>query len=78
MPVIRVFDDTRGKGRCRSCDTPITWFRTVAGKAVPMDGHEPVPVQSEHNEDMRLVSVFDSADTHWATCPDAKTWKRGA
>ena len=24
--------------RCRSCEAPIVWARTVAGKAIPLDG----------------------------------------
>ncbi len=75
---VRVYADTKGPGRCRSCAAPITWAETRAGKRMPLEGHEPVPKSSEHSEDRRLIEVYDASDTHWANCPDAPDWKRKA
>lgn len=73
--LVRVFDDTRGSGRCRSCDAKLTWFTTVAGKKIPFDG-DPVPRKSDLDADRRLVLFLSSDDVHWATCPDADRFRR--
>lgn len=69
---------------CRSCGARITWLRTMAGKAVPVD-EDPVP-------DGNIVVLGDS-DTcqmlkkgeettkpryisHFATCPQAREWRK--
>lgn len=77
---MRVWDDTKGTGRCRSCDAPITWFElVVGGKRHPFDG-EPVYVRTYTDEDTRrLVGVIDAGHinrSHFATCPQAKQWRR--
>lgn len=75
--LVRVWDDTRGPGRCRSCDAKLTWFETVAGKKIPFDG-DPVPRRSEHDPaTRRLILYLGSDDVHWATCPDADRFRRG-
>jgi len=54
-------------GRCRGCDAPIVWFRTVNGKSMPMDA-DPMPRETHrHDDDGRLV--WDVVGIpHWATC----------
>ena len=78
MSVLKVFDDTRGFGRCRSCDAPITWFELVSGKRHPFNGPDlPVYLQTEHEPSThRLIGHVDSAESHFATCPDADTFRR--
>ncbi len=77
MSEMRVYDDTRGTARCRSCDAAITWFELTSGKSHPFDG-EPVYVRTEHDDDRRIVGVIDTSvsSSHFATCPDAKDWRR--
>ncbi len=72
--LVRVWDDTKGPGTCRSCQAPLTWFTTVAGKKIPFN-RDPVPRKSEH-QDGRLVLFLGSDDVHWATCPDAERFRR--
>ena len=72
---VRVYADTRGRGRCRSCGASLTWYRTVADKAIPFDG-DPVPRESAHDDARRLVLFLPAEDVHWRTCPDAAAWRR--
>ena len=72
---LRVYaNETRGstaraKSHCKYCGKPITWFVTVANaKAVPLDGHEPVPVRSERDDDNRTIEIHDKATVHFETC----------
>jgi len=50
---------------CSSCGAPIVWFRTKAGKKMPVDAGTTKPTDAEHQLDLkRHVS-------HFATCPNA-------
>lgn len=59
--------------RCRSCDAPIVWARTLAGKAIPVDWE----TTTTSEQDAREVR-FDPARhrSHFATCPHAGAWRR--
>lgn len=47
--------------RCRGCGAEVEWYDTPNGKKMPMD----------------LMPVGDSlAKSHWATCPDAPTFRK--
>lgn len=73
MPTIRLVLPKTNSGTCRSCGAPVDWYATPAGKAMPMNaGAE--PVQATDLLDPNFGS-FDTADTHWATCPKAGKWK---
>jgi hypothetical protein len=76
MANMRVYDDTKGAGTCRSCGASITWFQLVTGKRHPFDG-EPAYVRTVA-VDGRLVGEIDTAvsTSHFATCPQAKDWRR--
>lgn len=74
--VLHAYDDTKGHGACRSCHAKIEWYALVSGRKHPVNA-DAVAVRSYHEEDSgRLVLVFDSADSHFATCPDSKDWSR--
>lgn len=75
MRTLRVYDDSKGAGECRSCHAKISWFELVSGKRHPFDG-DPVYVQTEHDAGMRLIGHIDQAESHFATCPQAKSWSR--
>jgi hypothetical protein len=73
--LIAVIAKTRGPGRCRSCQAPITWYRTHPGdKAMPFNA-DPVALKTER-VDGELIEHMSAADSHWASCPDAPVWKR--
>jgi hypothetical protein len=45
---------------CRSCGAPILWCVTVKGKKMPVD----------------LPDNNEPTTSHFATCPDAATWRK--
>jgi hypothetical protein len=56
--------------QCSSCGAPIVWFRTKAGKKMPVDAGTTKPTDAEHQLDLtRHVS-------HFATCPDSDKWRK--
>jgi hypothetical protein len=69
MPSFRLRVDTRVNGECQSakCRAPLDWYRTESGKSMPMNrGAVAIEV---HVVDGMKIGTFDSADSHWATCP---------
>ena len=80
MAEIAIYQDSRGKGRCRSCGAPVEWAETLKGKRMPFDG-EIVAVRTQGSPIWeRVIEYVDTTVTpsHFATCPDAKTWRRGS
>lgn len=78
VTTIAVYDDTRGRGVCRSCGAPVTWVQAVkSGKRIPFDG-DVVYVRSCHDAARRLVGEIDPtvSPSHFATCPQANAWRR--
>ena len=57
--------NTAKSGVCRSCRMPIWWVKTAAGKDMP------VSVKSIEFRDNKAFGL-----SHFADCPDAKSWKR--
>jgi len=75
--VLKVYDDTRGVGRCRSCDAVITWFELTSGKRHPFNGRDPVYLQTEsESATARLIGHLDAKDSHFTTCPQSAVWRR--
>lgn len=70
---------------CKTCEAPIIWATTAAGKAMPLD-ESPVLVGGEWvllpggqtrkatDEDKGLHRPMYMP--HWATCPDAPSFRR--
>lgn len=55
---------------CSSCGATIVWFRTLAGKKMPVDEASTQPTDAQHQLDLkRHVS-------HFATCSDAAKWRK--
>ena len=56
--------------KCKGCGAEIVWIKTTAGKAMPCDLN-------------KMTIVTESGETvtgyipHWATCPAAKSFKKG-
>lgn len=76
---------------CRSCSAPIRWARTPKGKMIPLDA-EPnrdgrIRLGHIGGEEVALV-LTDPAEiaaaefegelyvSHFATCPQARDWRR--
>jgi hypothetical protein len=70
---------------CRSCQAPVRWVRTEGGRAMPLD---PEPVDAGNvvivREGPPPVVRYVAADeepgprftSHFATCPDAPSWRK--
>jgi hypothetical protein len=62
--------------KCKSCEKPIYWIRTKAGRHMPVDcdvegGQKPfVPVPGD-GEPQNGIGV-----SHFATCPNAAQYRR--
>lgn len=56
--------------RCRSCDAPIVWFKTKAGKVMPVDESSTYPTDREDQLDLTRHK------SHFATCPNANQHRR--
>lgn len=79
MSILRIYADSRGPGRCRSCGAAIEWAELESGKRMPFDPPV-VPVRMQGNlvQGQRIIEDVDTTVTspHWATCPDAEKWRR--
>lgn len=70
---------------CRACGAPMIWTVTaINGKAIPLDA-EPVPEGNIVIIDGRAVVTTEPAAvgelryvSHFATCPEAKRFRKGA
>lgn len=54
--------------RCRSCRAMIVWFKTPAGKNMPVDA------ESVRHDDIELD--LERHVSHFSTCPDAARHRR--
>lgn len=50
---------------CSSCGALIVWFRTKAGKRMPVDEASTQPTDAEHQLDLKRHK------SHFATCPNS-------
>jgi hypothetical protein len=76
--LLRIFQDSRNHSACRSCGAPVEWAETATGKRMPFDPPiVTVPALMPAMIDGRVVEDVDPATvSHFATCPDAKDWRR--
>lgn len=56
--------------RCSSCQALIVWFRTRAGKRMPVNAETTKPTDAEHQLDLHRHK------SHFATCPEAAKHRR--
>lgn len=55
---------------CSGCDAPIIWFKTAAGKNMPVDAGSVTPGDTEYEHGKHKP--------HWASCPKAGSFRRNA
>jgi len=72
---------------CRSCDAPVDWALTEAGRRMPVDAGERPDgnlAVSGHGRMMRARALKDGEQpaegerrtvSHYATCPDSDKWR---
>ncbi|MEV0843628.1 hypothetical protein AB0I55_29295 [Actinocatenispora sera] len=74
--------------RCRSCNSPIWWARTPAGRSMPVDAvPSPTGTLQLHRTAHQLLADVVPAEqrpdagplylSHFATCPSAWSWRSG-
>lgn len=56
--------------RCSSCQALIVWFKTKAGKRMPVDEATTQPTDAEHQLDLKRHR------SHFATCLNADRHRR--
>lgn len=56
--------------QCSSCGADIVWFRTAAGKRMPVDEASTLPTDAEHQLDLKRHK------SHFATCANADQHRR--
>ena len=78
MPVLKIYQDSKNRGTCRSCGAAIEWAELVTGKRHPFDA--PIVVVRTQGSilDGRVIEEVDTnvSATHFATCPQGKQWSR--
>lgn len=57
--------------KCKGCGAEVQWIKTPSGKAMPLNIQKQTVVTLEG----QVVSGFTS---HFATCPNANNFRRGA
>jgi hypothetical protein len=78
MPILKIYQDSKGPGTCRSCGAAIEWAELVSGKRHPFDA----PIVAARTQgsilEGRVVEEIDTSvsSTHFATCPQSKAWQR--
>jgi hypothetical protein len=75
---MKIFRDSRNHYACRSCGAPVEWAELTTGKLMPFDPPivtvatlMPVIIGGRIVEEVAQATV-----SHFATCPDAKDWRR--
>jgi hypothetical protein len=53
---------------CRSCGASIVWFKTKAGKSIPVDFTSVAQTDTEYDSTRHVA--------HFATCPEGKRWSK--
>lgn len=79
MPILTIYQDSKGRGTCRSCGASITWAELTSGKRHPFDGEiVPVRTQGALLAGQRVTEDVDTSvsSSHFATCPDSGKWRR--
>lgn len=79
--------------KCRGCGAPIVWVTTTAGRSMPCDavmvsyrttpdGKDKVVTTHGSVVSGEIVDCNDGTDIgyrpHWATCPQARSFRKGA
>lgn len=65
---------------CRSCNAPILWMTTAAGKSIPVEPSSISPEEAEMLAELPRGGklMFDSTrhKSHFARCPKAKEHRK--
>ena len=80
MALLDIYQDSVGRGTCRSCGAAIVWAQLTSGKRIPLEGTELVVLRTQGDllGGGRIVQTIDTSitPTHFERCPDAQDWRR--
>jgi hypothetical protein len=77
MPILKIYQDSRGPGICRSCGAVIEWAELMSGKRHPFDRIIVRHTQFDMLNGREVQEVHtDDSPSHFQTCPDAVDWRR--
>lgn len=65
---VRVPDPAMRRARCKSCKASIVWFRTAAGRSMPVDASSVLSTDTQFDARRHM--------SHFATCPNADQHRR--
>lgn len=65
---LKVESGPKSADACRSCQAPIVWLRTTAGKTMPVDAESTWPGDLEYDKERHT--------SHFSTCPQASKWSK--
>lgn len=76
--MLKIYQDTRAAGVCRSCGAAIEWAELVTGRRLPFNGPIVAVLTQDDFVTRRVVQHVDTRVTlpHFATCPDAASWRK--
>lgn len=80
VAILKIYEDSRAHGTCRSCHAHIEWAQLISGARMPFD--YPITVTRVHPAQGAGERAIADVDTevsfsHFATCPDAERWRKG-
>jgi hypothetical protein len=77
LGTIEVFAATVERAQCRGCKAAIVWATIVSsGRRMCFNSLRVVETKLERVAPFRVIKVVDLTLNHWATCPDADTFRR--
>ena len=76
MKPIAIYADSRGFGTCRSCGARLEWAISAdTSKRMPFN--PPIVLVPTLIADAAVVHIdMDKTHSHFATCPQATSWRR--
>ena len=80
MALLQIYQDSKGRGTCRSCGAAILWAELTSGKRAPFDGDEFMAIRIEGGliDGQRVIEHIDSTinKSHFSSCPNAARHRR--
>jgi hypothetical protein len=77
MKALVIERESRHLGTCRSCGARIEWA-TLAGSGKRMPFNPPIVLEGTLVDGQTAAVDMTQTTSHFATCPEADTWRRHA
>lgn len=62
--------------KCESCGADIIWVKTINDKAIPLNPEMKTILTLAPGSIHPKYQVVRGRESHFATCPDAKKWRK--